>query len=307
MGSTNAVETDNRPADIVPPFVSVIVPHFNDLGGLVLCLADLERQTWPRDRFEIVVADNASPQGEAAVAAAIDGRARLVIVTERGAGPARNGGAAAARGDVLAFTDCDCRPEPGWLAAGLEALTRHEVVGGQVRVLVDDPAHMTAAEAFEAVFAFNNERYVTDKGFTVTANLFCARAVFEAVGGFAVGVSEDVDWCRRATAAGYRLGYTPEAVVGHPARRTWAALLNKARRINAETFALYAREPRGRAVWLARTLVLPALALGQALRVLTTPKLQRPAERAGALAMVFRLRWWGFWDSLRLLFAKAAA
>ena len=81
MGSTNAVETDNRPADIVPPFVSVIVPHFNDLGGLVLCLADLERQTWPRDRFEIVVADNASPQGEAAVAAAIDGRARLVIVT----------------------------------------------------------------------------------------------------------------------------------------------------------------------------------------------------------------------------------
>ena len=307
MGSTNAVERENRPADIAPPLVSVIVPHFNDLGGLALCLADLERQTWPRDRFEIVVADNASPQGDAAVATVVDGRARLVIVRERGAGPARTGGAAAARGEVLAFTDCDCRPEPGWLAAGLEALTRYDVVGGQVRVLVEDLARMTAAEAFETVFAFRNERYVNDKGFTVTANLFCARGVFEAVGGFAVGVSEDVDWCRRAAATGYSLGYAPGAVVGHPARRTWADLLNKTRRINAETFALHAREPRGRAVWLARTLALPALALGQALRVLATSQLQRPADRAGALVTVFRLTWWRFWNSLRLLFARAPA
>jgi GT2 family glycosyltransferase len=265
------------------------------------------QQTWPRERFEIIVADNASPQGEEAVAATVAGRAELIVVTERGAGPARNGGAAAARGDVLAFTDCDCRPEPGWLAAGLEALTRHDVVGGQVQVIVEDPARMTAAEAYETVFAFHNERYVKQRGFTVTANLFCARPVFEAVGGFAVGVSEDVDWCRRATAAGYGLGYAPDAIVGHPARRTWDDLLKKMRRINAETFALYAREPGGRAFWLARTLALPAVTFGQALRALASPNHQRPADRAGALAMVFRLRWWGFWESLRLLFGKAAA
>ncbi len=79
-------------------------------------------QTYPRDGFEIIVADNASPEGEAAIAALIAGRAELTIVAERGAGAARNGGAAKARGEILAFTDCDCVPEPRWLEAGVAAL-----------------------------------------------------------------------------------------------------------------------------------------------------------------------------------------
>jgi GT2 family glycosyltransferase len=288
------------------PEVSVVVPHYRDLDSLDACLRALAAQTYSGS-VEIIVADNASPEGEDAVARVIDGRARLIVAHERGAGPARNAGASAAMGAVLAFTDCDCRPEPGWLAAGLQALSRHDVVGGRVTVLVEDPDHMTASEAFEAVFAFDNEAYVTRKGFTVTANLFCARAVFERVGGFGVGMSEDVDWCRRATAAGYGLGYAPDAVVGHPARRTWKELLSKGRRINAETFALYAREPYGRPLWLARTMVLPASALIHAPRVLTSKRLPRVADRAGALAMLFRLRGWRFWDSLRLLFRTAKA
>src|SRR5688572_18224951 len=92
------------------PQVSVIVPHYGDLANLDRCLSALVRQTYPRERFEIVVADNGSPQGEAAVLQAIAGRARLTIVAEKGAGPARNGGVAVSQGRILAFTDADCRP-----------------------------------------------------------------------------------------------------------------------------------------------------------------------------------------------------
>jgi GT2 family glycosyltransferase len=289
--------------DAAPPFVSVVVPHYNDLAGLALCLADLERQTYPRDRFEIIVADNASPQGERAVAEVVAGRARLVSVTERGAGPARNGGVAAAAGEILAFTDSDCRPAPAWLAAGVEALSRHDFVGGRVEVLVADPARMTPAEAFERVFAFNNEAYVKRKGFTGSGNLFCPRALFAAVGGFRVGMSEDVEWSRRARAAGYGLGYVSAAVVGHPARRTWPDLREKSRKVNAETYGLYLMKPAGKLKWLARSLALPPSAVVHMPRVLTSPALVTPAQRGMALATLLRVRLWRFWHALGLPFA----
>ena len=279
--------------------VSVVIPHYSDLQSLATCLAALERQTTPPD--EIVVADNASPQGEAAVAQVIAGRARLTTVPEKGAGPARNGGVAVATGDILAFTDCDCVPEPGWLEAGLRALGAHDIVGGAMKVLVADEAGLTGAEAFERVFAFDNRDYVLRKGFTVTANLFCAREVFERVGGFRVGVSEDLEWCQRARGAGYRLGYAPDAVVGHPARRTWAELRRKWLRLNEESFGLALAEPGGRLKWFVRALAMPASAVAHTPRALTSPRLSRASDRAKALGTLFRLRVWRAVHAIALL------
>ncbi|MDQ2860528.1 MAG: glycosyltransferase [Pseudomonadota bacterium] len=283
------------------PRVSVVIPHYRDLGALDLCLAALGRQTWPAEDFEIVVADNASPEGEGAVTRAVAGRGRLIVVPERGAGPARNGGVAVARGAILAFIDADCQAEPAWLAEGVKALSAHDFIGGRVKVLVADPNRMTPTEAFERVFAFDFKTYIARRGFTGTGNLFCRRALFDAVGGFRVGVSEDVEWSRRARAAGYRLGYAPTAVVGHPARRTWRELLDKWRRVNRETFALYASRERGRARWLLRSLVLPISAVVHAPRVLFSPELDRPSQRLAALGVLFRLRFWRLADALRRL------
>jgi len=204
--------------------VSVIIPHYQDLKGLASCLDALERQTLPRREFEIVVSDNESPIGKPAVAAVVAGRAKLVICAEKGAGPNRNRGVAASSSPVLAFIDSDCVAEPDWLENGLRGLERFDFVGGRVRVLVEDPRQMTGAEAFETVFAFDFETYINKKGFTGAGNMFCPRKLFDAVGGFSNGVSEDVEWSRRAVMAGYRLGYAADAVVGHPARRTWAEL-----------------------------------------------------------------------------------
>jgi glycosyltransferase involved in cell wall biosynthesis len=283
------------------PHVSVVVPHYHDLAGLDACLTALTAQTFPADRFEIIVADNNSPEGADAVAQAIAGRARLTVVTEKGAGPARNGGVAAARGEILAFTDSDCVPEPEWLAAGVAALQHCDFAGGAMSVLVSDPAHPTPTEAFELVFAFNNQAYVRDKGFTVTANLFCTRKLFDEVGGFRVGVSEDVEWCQRATRAGYRIGYAADARVGHPARRDWPELERKWRRMAHEGFLLALEARHGRLTWLVKALAMPVSAVAHTPKVLASPALRTWSARRGALEVLYRSRFWRFRENLRLL------
>jgi glycosyltransferase involved in cell wall biosynthesis len=294
-------------SDGKPPFVSVIIPHYRDLAGLEICLTALERQTYPRDRFEILVADNASPEGPQAVEAVVRGRGRLLVINDRGAGPARNGGVEASRGETLAFIDSDCVAEPAWLEEGVRALDRFEVVGGKVKVLVADPDRMTGAEAFERVFAFDFKTYIEKKGFTGAGNLFCSRTLFDQVGGFRTGLSEDVEWSRRATATGARLGYAPAAVVGHPARVTWNDLRAKWKRLNAETFGLMAGARNQRARWLFRNLLLPASAVVHTPRVLLSPELSTLGQRGAAIAMLYRLRFWRMADAMALLRAAPKA
>lgn len=290
-----------RPAKV--PRVSVIVPHFNDLVNLRHCLAALAAQTMPQADFEIIVADNDSPCDRESLEGAIAGRAQLVVVGERGAGPARNGGAALARGEILAFTDSDCVPAPDWLAEGVAALADYDFVGGRVDVSVADEGRITPTEAFERVFAFDFESYINRKGFTGSGNLFVPRRIFETVGGFRTAVSEDVDWSRRAIAAGYRLGYAPKAAVSHPARRNWDELRRKWSRINRETFELQKQAPAGRLRWLGRTMFLPASAIAHAPKVLRSRKLSNGRERAGALTVLFLSRAWRFGDALKLAFS----
>lgn len=282
------------------PSVSVIVPHFQDLGGLELCIAALERQTLPAEQFEIVVADNDSPAGKKAIEDIVRGRAKLVVVQERGAGPARNGGVEHSSGEILAFIDSDCEASPQWLAEGLAALGKFDFVGGRVVVSVEREDQVTPTEAFERVFAFDFKAYIERKGFTGSGNLFVSRAVFDDVGGFGNHVSEDVEWSRRAVGLGYRLGYAERAVVAHPARRDWRELRAKWERINRETYALALRAKGGRLRWLLRTMLLPASALAHSPRVLVTETLKSPRERLGALGILYRSRLWRFGNALKL-------
>lgn len=283
------------------PQISVVVPHYRDVENLKICLRALGAQTYPRDDFEIVVADNDSPETEAVRAAAAMGQARLVIARERGAGPARNAGAGAARGQVLAFIDSDCVAEPQWLTEGIAALLRFDFAGGKVKVLIADPRAMTGVEAFEKVFAFDNEAYVTKKGFTGSGNLFCPRALFEKVGGFRAGVSEDVEWSHRATAGGFRLGFAASATVGHPARQTWPELTAKWKRLTLEAYLLATEKGDGKLRWFLRSLLLPPSALAHTPRVLRDPSLSL-GRKLAAIRILFAIRYWRFCESLRLLF-----
>ena len=287
------------------PRISVIIPHYNDPLRLKLCLAALEEQSLPRGQYELIVADNASPQGKDALGKLTGRRAKLVVVHRRGAGPARNGGVEAARGEILAFTDCDCLPDPHWLEKGVAALNRFDIVGGRMRVRLDHGGPMTPAEAFETVFGFDNEDYVKSKGFTVTANLFCLRADFDRVGPFQPDISEDKEWCHRATAMGLKLGYAKEALVSHPPRRTGPELRSKFARIDRETYAWFlATRKHPRVEWLLRSFALPLSILPHGLRVLTTARLRRRSDRFAALSMLVRQRLWRFVNAWRLFLAE---
>ena len=283
---------------------SVVIPHYNDLAALDRCLTALARQTVSQDQYEIVVADNGSPIGLEAVREAIAGRARLVEVLAKGAGPARNGGVAAAAGQILAFTDSDCLPEPGWLAAGIEALGRGQIVGGGMKVLVDKPDAPTAAEAFEMIFAFDNADYVLRKHFSVTANLFVRRDDFLRVGGFRVGVSEDLEWCLRARSLGLRIVYEPDSLVGHPARRDWAELRKKWQRLVLERYNVTKERRFGLVRWLARTWLLPISILADLPKVMTSAKLPTCRCRAQAVGILIALRLWRFIEGHRVVLAR---
>ncbi len=279
--------------------VSVIIPHYNDLAGLKLCLDALGRQTMKRERFDIVIADNGSPFSASDIEAVVRDRARVVVETTPGAGPARNAAVAASQGSILAFTDADCVPAPGWLEAGVAALRCHPLVGGRMTVLVRDLSNRSAAEAFETVFAFDNERYVDQLHFSVTANLFCSRETFDAVGPFRTGMSEDLEWCLRARDAGFAIGYAADAEVGHPARTNWQQLTAKWRRIQAETFALRPRSPINTLTWLARAWAMPLSIVAHVPKVARAANLS-PIEKLRAVGCLARLRLWRMADAHRL-------
>ena len=115
------------------PAVSVIIPARDAAATLPRTLSSLEKQELDV-AFEVIVVDNGSTDETAELAESHSLRPRVIRRT-RGEGPAaaRNEGAAAAFGSVLAFTDSDCEPAPTWLAQGLLALSNVDLVQGAVR------------------------------------------------------------------------------------------------------------------------------------------------------------------------------
>jgi glycosyltransferase involved in cell wall biosynthesis len=288
------------------PTISVIVPHFNDLANLRACLHLLKAQTLPADDFEIIVADNDSACGIDAVRA-VCGDVMCLHVRERGAAAARNAAVAQSRGLHLAFIDSDCRPAPDWLERGLAALREADMAGGQVDVTVGNDRDLTAVEAFERVFAFNNERYVKAEAFSVTANMVCPRAIFDTVGGFRASVAEDKDFGQRAAAKGFRWTYAPDMRVAHPARRDWADLCAKWRRLTGEAYNIERQKPAGRLRWLIRAWAMPLSPFVHALPVLWCPKLHRFRDKLNAIGILFRIRWWRFIEAHRILIGGPAS
>lgn len=297
-------------ADAPPCFVSVVIPHYNDLDNLAACLDALRRQRWPADRFEVIVADNNSEGGVAAVAAIARGLPvpglqvpglQVVGAAEQGAGPARNAGAAVAQGEVLAFLDADCIAEPDWIRAGVTALQHDDYIGGRVIVTVAEPSRPTPSEAYEAVFAYDFQKYVEHDRFSGTGNLFVPRAIFARVGGFRAGVAEDMEWCWRANALGYRLGYAKDAIVQAAARRDWAELKRKHDRMERENLLLYRERPGWRRRWLVHAALVAASPLGHWIRVLRSPLLVGPRAKLAGILGLLMIRFYRAYRMLCLL------
>ncbi|QMW21472.1 glycosyltransferase family 2 protein [Sandaracinobacteroides saxicola] len=271
------------------PCVSVIIPHRDDVAGLARTLAALARLAPESPAFEVIVVDNGSR--DAAAVRAVAGPARLVHCAQIGAGPARNAGVAVARGRRLAFLDCDCEPAADWLRAAPEA----PVVGGPVRVgLLDQGVRPpTAAAGFDLLFGFDSERSFRRDGLLLTGNLMVEAAVFAAVGPFRTGVSEDLDWCRRAAAMGFAPRLEAGLAVRHRAIDDEARLLARWRRVAREMWLTDrdAGRPVVASLWYQAKVALSPLV--HQFRVLWHPALAGTGGRfrLAVGALLWRVRW----------------
>lgn len=194
------------------PAVSVVVPARNaraTIGGTLAALAAQELE----QEYEVIVIDSGSTDGTASLAE--DSPAVTAVLRNPGGEPAgsRNVGARSARAATLAFTDADCEPEPGWLAAGLQALQHADIVQGQV-LPVRPPG------------PFDRTVWVSHEyGLYETANLFVRRETFDGAGGFlpvlapdqrdAHPFGEDAWFVWRARRAGAVTAFAADAVVRH--------------------------------------------------------------------------------------------
>ncbi len=266
---------------------AVIIPHYNDLPRLERCLQALRENDLTGT--EIIVVDNASPVSLNDMQQAFP-EVRFVVESQKGAAHARNRGVAETTASRLFFIDADCVPAPDWLAVGRQIADRADLIGGRVDVFDETPPPRNGAEAFEAVFAFNFRRYIEVQGFSGAGNLLTRRDVFDAIGGFINGVSEDREWTMRAVARGYSLIYEDRFQVSHPSRQNWPALRAKWRRTTQEAYQLNGTGVGARLRWALRGLAMPASAVAHTPKVLSSDKLASSGEVLRAISTLFRLR-----------------
>jgi GT2 family glycosyltransferase len=281
-------------------FASVVVPHYNDKIRLEACLASLEDQTVPRDRYEIIVTDNGTPGGIADVARRFS-RVRFIEETRKGAAHARNAAIAVAGSPAFAFIDSDCVADPAWLEEGLRALEHADLVGGAIQLSARERAAPTPVEVFEMMFAFRQQQYIEKQKFAVTANLFAKRMIFDAIGGFCHGLPEDTDWCRRAVAAGYAIRFAPRARVLHPARHDWTELVAKWDRLVCEKYNAMRPQPLFAPRWVILALLTGASILPHSVRLLLGRKNIGWRRRLAAVTVLTRIRLWRTRRMLALL------
>lgn len=198
-----------------PTLVSVVVPIRNCEAHITAQLAALAGQTY-RGPWELVAVDNASGDRSIEIVESFRDRfLSLTVVTadRRGLGRARNTGARAARGELLAYCDADDVASPGWLEALVDAAATADIIGGLSEFESLNSELQRTWKAAEPMSELNSGYgflpYASGGNCAVWAH------VARDVGwddGFLFGAS-DIDFAWRAQLAGYELALAPRAVM----------------------------------------------------------------------------------------------
>lgn len=219
------------------PAVSVVVCTRDRAKDLDECLSAVSRQSYPE--YEVIVVDNASKDESARLVAA-RWSARYVREDKPGLDWARNRGFAVAQSPIVAYTDDDARPDPGWLraiAAGFSSADVEGVTG----LVVPAELETRAQGIFEDIYGGMGKGFQvhvhTRRGREMTyrperigvgCNMAFRRATLARLGGFdpaldvgtVTGGGGDLDMFQRLMEGGGVLVYRPDAIVRHTHRRT---------------------------------------------------------------------------------------
>jgi GT2 family glycosyltransferase len=202
--------------------VSVVIPTLDRPGPLTACLSALAAD-FPVDAETIVVDDGGQRDLDLVVAPFVEPlRLRLLKTVNGGPAAARNRGLAIARGEIVAFTDDDCRPQPGWLtalAAGVAAIPPR-AVGGMTHNGLPGNVYADAAELVLSLLSRHDRELVRRERLLPSNNFAFPTEPLRRLGGFdeRFRTAEDRELCRRWADAGYALGRVPPAVVEHDSR-----------------------------------------------------------------------------------------
>lgn len=210
--------------------VRVVIPVKDGARVLGACLDALAAQE-AAPPYEVVVVDNGSRDGSAALARAHAVVTRVLSEPRPGSYAARNAGVRDLDAEVVAFTDADCVPAPNWLARGVAFET--PVVAGRIAPLASP--RPSVWERYDTATYLAQDDLVATHGFGATANLFVRAEVLEATGGFDASLrsSGDRDFGRRAREQGYATRYAADVVVAHRPRTTAAETWRLHRRLGA--------------------------------------------------------------------------
>ncbi len=205
------------------PRLSVVVPVRNGERTIGRCLGALARSSHPS--FEVVVVDDHSTDRTLEIVHRLPCRLVRLAGGRRGAAAARNAGAAAARGQVLFFTDADCIVLPDTLANAEAAVAEAAVAGTGQGLVAGGTYTAVPADAssffsrFQSVFVHHAEgRNPGGPDYLATHALVMTAAAFRASGGFAEGgapILEDVEFCHRLRRQGFCLRFDPAILVRH--------------------------------------------------------------------------------------------
>lgn len=250
-----------------PPRVSVVVATRDRAQRLEALLTALREQSLPASDFELVIVDDGSRDETAALLG--DERRRpevsVRVLHGDGSGPAaaRNAGWRAAVAPLIAFTDDDCEPPAGWLAALVGCADAHP------DAIVQGPTQPTPRElAAEGPFT-RTKRIPTPNPWYQTCNILYPRELLELLAGFDEGfpdaLGEDTDLGWRAREQGAELVWCEEAEMHHAVDDLGPLGYLRTALRGADAVAVFKRFPELRSETLAlgvsRNPALPRLGL----------------------------------------------
>lgn len=240
------------------PKVSVVVASYNGGRTLPACLESLRHLNYPD--YEVILVDDGSTDDTPEIAVRFP-EVRTVRQENKGLSVARNVGIASARGEIVAFTDSDCRADEDWLHYLIGDMLRDNFsgMGGHNFLPPDDSpvaAVVMASPGGPAHVLLTDREAEHVPG----CNMAFYKHVLDEIGGFDPifrKAGDDVDVCWRLLESGYRIGFSHAGFVWHYRRSTVKAYLRQQNGYG-EAEAMLARKhpeyfsPLGGSIWRGR-------------------------------------------------------
>jgi len=211
------------PAQQEWPRISVVVCSYNGARTIRDCFAGLRNLEYLN--YEVIVVNDGSKDRTAAITNEYG--FRLINTENRGLSSARNTGAEAAMGEIVAYIDDDAYPDPHWLTylANTFMTTDYAAVGGPNIAPPGDGAlaECVAHAPGGPVHVLLNDR---DAEHIPGCNMAFRKAALMEIGGFDPRfrtAGDDVDVCWRIQERGWKIGFNPAAMVWHHRRNSLRA------------------------------------------------------------------------------------